>query len=246
MKRTRATSGFTLTELMIVVAIIAIIASVAIPKLLSARLAANEATAISTLRLLSTAQEQVRARGAIDTDSDGAGEFAYFGELTATVPMRKGVGGAPAPGVLGVDDLTPAVLAAAFGRVDAQSLATRSGYHFKLWLPDTPVGGVTPGIAELPTIGGADPANFPDSDAGEVLWCAYAWPVDVESTGNRAFFINQDGSLMQCQNRGAAPYDGIVKMPLFGEALTNPADMASPVRAGLIGGNDGTFWTNVQ
>ncbi len=246
MTRTRDTSGFTLTELMIVVAIIAIICSVAIPKLLSARLAANEATAISTLRLLSTAQEQVRARGAIDTDSDGAGEFAYFSELTGTAPMRKGVGGAPAPGVLGVDDLSPAVLAAAFGRVDAQSLTTRSGYHFQLWLPGTPVGPATPAIPELPTIGGANPANFPSSDAAEVLWCAYAWPVDTENTGNRAFFVNQDGSLMQCANRGAVPYNGNTKMPAFDEAYVNPGDMSSGIRSGMIGGNDGTFWTAIQ
>lgn len=246
MTRNRNHSGFTLTELMIVVAIIAIIASVAIPKLMSARLAANEATAISTLRLLSTAQEQVRSRGAIDTDGDGAGEFAYFGELTGAAPMRKGIGGAPVPGVIGVDDLSPAVLAAAFGRLDALSLSNRSGYYFQVWLPGAPVGGLTPAIAELPTIGGADPANFPDSNAAEVVWCAYAWPMDAAGTGNRVFFVNQDGMLMQCANRGAVPYSGTVKMPAFDEALTGAGDMASTVRTASIGGHDATFWTNLQ
>ena len=52
--------GFTLIELMIVVAIIAIIAAIAIPSLLNARKAGNEASGISSLRTLSTVNEQYR------------------------------------------------------------------------------------------------------------------------------------------------------------------------------------------
>ncbi len=55
-------SGFTLIELMIVVAIIAIIAAIAIPSLLNARKAGNEASAISSLRTLTTVNEQYRTR----------------------------------------------------------------------------------------------------------------------------------------------------------------------------------------
>jgi len=54
--------GFTLIELMIVVAIIAIIAAIAIPSLLNARKAGNEASAISSLRTLTTCCEQYRTR----------------------------------------------------------------------------------------------------------------------------------------------------------------------------------------
>ncbi len=53
---------FTLIELMIVVSIIAIIAAIAIPSLLAARISGNEASAISSLRTLSTTQEQYRTR----------------------------------------------------------------------------------------------------------------------------------------------------------------------------------------
>jgi type IV pilus assembly protein PilA len=53
--------GFTLVEIMIVVAIIALLAAIAIPNLLRARLNANEAAAISSLRTISTACESFRA-----------------------------------------------------------------------------------------------------------------------------------------------------------------------------------------
>lgn len=47
--------GFSLIELLIVVAIILIIAAIAIPNLLRSRIAANEASAVSSLRTLNTA-----------------------------------------------------------------------------------------------------------------------------------------------------------------------------------------------
>lgn len=53
--------GFTLVEIMIVVAIIALLAAIAIPNLLRARLTANESAAQGTLRTLSTAAETFAA-----------------------------------------------------------------------------------------------------------------------------------------------------------------------------------------
>jgi type IV pilus assembly protein PilA len=48
-------TGFSLIELLIVVAIILIIAAIAIPNLLRARIAANEASAVASLRIMNTA-----------------------------------------------------------------------------------------------------------------------------------------------------------------------------------------------
>jgi len=48
--------GFTLIELLIVVAIIAIIAAIAVPNLLNARMAANETSAVASLRSIASAQ----------------------------------------------------------------------------------------------------------------------------------------------------------------------------------------------
>jgi type IV pilus assembly protein PilA len=49
--------GFTLVEIMIVVAIIALLAAIAIPNLLRAKISSNDALAKSTLRTLSTSSE---------------------------------------------------------------------------------------------------------------------------------------------------------------------------------------------
>lgn len=73
--------GFTLIELMIVVAIIAIIAAIAIPNLLRSRMSANEAGAAGAMRTLSTAETQFQIAAFLDANGDGTGDYGSLANL---------------------------------------------------------------------------------------------------------------------------------------------------------------------
>ena len=59
--------GFSLVELLVVVIIIAIIAAIAIPNLLASRRAANEASAVSSLRSIHSAEATYQATSGANT-----------------------------------------------------------------------------------------------------------------------------------------------------------------------------------
>jgi len=238
-------AGFTLIELMIVVAIIAIIASIAIPNLLSARLNANESAAVATLKNISSSQAQCQASGVIDVNLNGAGEYGFFGELSGALGVRT-TSGAQSTTVR----ISPPVLSGAFGQVTSVTFAAgtpstggavlRSGYYFAMFLPTS-----TSGFMPESTTGGASTTYNPDPAQSEVLWACYAWPVSRGNSGKRCFFVNQSGDVLASTNVATtAQYNGTVRGPHPNAAYIGTT-MASTLATNATASN-GERWIPVQ
>jgi type II secretory pathway pseudopilin PulG len=215
--------------------LIAIIAAIAIPNLLAAKLSANETAAIATLRNLASAQAMAQGGGRIDVDGDGIGEFGTFLEMTGSVGVRQG----PAKdGTMRGRTINPPILTAALSMVDGQGIVTKSGYAFVIYLPDASGKGW---VHETGPAGAAALSGAVGTDAAEERWCAYAWPVARGNSGNRCFFVNQEGDVYQSANDGAR-HSGV------GGPV--PADSAFP--AGSLepvpgqAGADGDAWKIVN
>jgi len=215
----KSESGFTLIELMIVIAIIAIIAAIAIPNLLSARLNSNETASVATLRNIISAQAQFQTTARADENNNGVGEYGSFGEMSGAIGVRGG------------SVLNPPVLSTAFRTVN-NSRVTRSGYNFQIYVPDN----AGAGVAEQATGGYA--AGDVDPDLAETTWCCYSWPVSYGNTGNRSFFVNQGGDIVATEDSTYTAATG----PSFEAAFRGAGSTITGQVATGTSGRDGNFW----
>ncbi len=169
--------GFTLIELMIVIAIIAIIASIAIPNLLESRITANEGAAAGSLKSsIFSSCVQFQAGTYQDSDGNGVGEHGHIQDMAG---VRATLGAA-----VGDIGLITGQLA---NMTAADAVATSSNYNFCMftWNNDA-----SAKIQE----GTALAALITEQDA-EVSYLACAAPQTLNEVGRRVYIMAQDGQL---------------------------------------------------
>jgi prepilin-type N-terminal cleavage/methylation domain-containing protein len=193
--------GFTLIELMIVIAIIAIIAAIAIPNLLESRVTANEAAASASLKSgVFAGQVQFQGGSYQDADLDNVGEYGTLAMMAGKAATSKmsGGGAAGTPGTASSTtntglSLLQGPLASATGSATSRSAG---GYVFWGGAPsETNSSGVTQNfIMESKTgVYTLDTAAGNTADNGEKYFVVGCAPDKYGDSGRRVFMLSSDG-----------------------------------------------------
>ena len=174
--------GFTLIELMIVIAIIAIIASIAIPNLMESRITANEGAASASLKsAIFSSQVQFQAGGYQDSDSNGVGEYGHLQHLNGVAAC---IGAS-----IGDIGLLTGPLANMNAGADT---ATASNYNFAAYVPNV-AGAAAAWVPEGDAIATvAAPITDPQAERVYLVACA---PQQLNEVGRRVFIMGADGQL---------------------------------------------------
>lgn len=81
--------GFSLIELLIVVAVISIVAAIAIPYLIAAKQAANASSAVASLRLINQSQNSYRTSTGVFTDLTTLGNTGFLNDPGVAAGVKQ-------------------------------------------------------------------------------------------------------------------------------------------------------------
>jgi len=219
--------------------IVSIIAAIAIPNLLRSRTAANESTAIGTLKTIATQEAIFRQQAEVDQNGNGAGEYGLLGELAGEIALRPSTARLANPAYISQQFRT--------GGNHGNGVAQKSGYLFKLYLSNATSGNLE-AVGDDRSLGGDTTTGGPAASAQAIPpqesgFALYAWPTEFGSTGTRAFFINEIGEVYTTKMEHAKYY-GTAAMPAADAAYVKGGRaFASRISSGRTVGNDGNRWS---
>ena len=206
----RRSKGFTLIELMIVIAIIAIIAAIAIPGLLSSQRASNERNASASLKTMATAEADFRSN-----DRDGNKISDYW---TANVAGLYTMTSAAISGTANDTPLKLIELSIAGAESDATAVTTtgtnennpittyattspKAGYWYWALISDNSPGTAQPYQVDT----GGTPAMGSVHNNSRFGFMAY--PDAFGSSGKLVFIINENNTMFKRQPSADIKFD---------------------------------------